>query len=235
MKEITIGKLGNQPFPITDETVSRHHAILRMEDNGRLTITDTHSANGTYIKMKDGSFKRISQLEIGPNCILRLGPTLVVKVRDLLQSNKPPQPTPTRVDITALRYMMMHYQKNKMELEQKKSTNGLLRMLMMPIATLSAMVLPTVIKSLDDNISQVLVYASPVCVLLVCFLFFLLLNNKNKELIRKQAELDQNFHRNYCCPKCHCPFGNRLYEHILNEGQCPKCKSAFYETCQQDI
>lgn len=230
MIEIVIGKMGNQPFPITEPTVSRRHALLRKDDDGKLTITDTNSANGTFIKMKDGSFKRITQpLTIASSCILRLGPSLVVKVSDLL----PKLQSPEKVDISALRYMIMHYQSNRMQLEQKKTSNNNLRMMMMPVASVLSIAMPIILKQVDEDASALLMWIPPLCVITVCILFYILINIKNRKIIEQQAELERNFKIGYCCPKCHWPFAGKLYEHILNEGQCPKCKVKYYE--RQDI
>ncbi len=48
LSAITIGRAQASDFPITDELVSRNHAVLR-EDAGVVIIEDTGSANGTYV------------------------------------------------------------------------------------------------------------------------------------------------------------------------------------------
>lgn len=49
MKEITIGKLSDNNIVITNAMVSRHHAKISMDKDGRCSITDLQSTNGTYV------------------------------------------------------------------------------------------------------------------------------------------------------------------------------------------
>lgn len=46
---IRIGKANDNDFVVNDVHVSRYHARLIRDENGRLFIEDTDSANGTYV------------------------------------------------------------------------------------------------------------------------------------------------------------------------------------------
>lgn len=52
MKEIIIGRDGNQPFKISDKRicVSSNHASITIDDYGRWLLKDLGSANGTFIR-----------------------------------------------------------------------------------------------------------------------------------------------------------------------------------------
>ena len=55
--DILIGKQGNQPFALTENSISRKHAILHVDKvTGKMTLTDNGSLNGTYLRLNDGSF-----------------------------------------------------------------------------------------------------------------------------------------------------------------------------------
>ena len=57
--DIIIGKQGNQPFPLTESSISRHHAILHVDDKtGKVYLRDNNSTNGTYI-LNNNNFVRI--------------------------------------------------------------------------------------------------------------------------------------------------------------------------------
>lgn len=238
MKEVIIGKLGNQPFPITDELVSRRHAVLRVDDYGRITITDTNSSNGTFVRLSNGIYKRIvGTCELNDKCILRFGPNLVKSVHELLGTNVKQPNQPVEVDITALRYMMMHYQENKMKIEQKKSSNNLMRMMMIPISSVVVAGVGVLMNQMGDQVSLFVKILSPLCSLIVCAIFFIYLDRRSKALIRQSTQLDYNHRRNYCCPKCHFSFVGKIYDNILAEGCCPnpKCKARFYESTPQEF
>lgn len=47
--ETTLGRSAETTFPLDDMTVSRRHATVRVDDNGRVTLTDDGSTNGTFL------------------------------------------------------------------------------------------------------------------------------------------------------------------------------------------
>ena len=49
--EITVGRTNDNDLVISDGSISRLHATLRIE-NFRLTVVDNNSANGTYVNGK---------------------------------------------------------------------------------------------------------------------------------------------------------------------------------------
>ena len=52
--------MGNQPFPLTEASVSRKHAIFRLDEQTKqMTLTDHNSTNGTWLLGNDGLFHRI--------------------------------------------------------------------------------------------------------------------------------------------------------------------------------
>ena len=58
---------------------------------------------------------------------------------------------------------------------------------------------------------------------------WVLVDMKNKDLIRRKDQNERYFRKNYCCPKCGFHFGARIYDNILAEGRCPNnnCKCKF--------
>lgn len=76
-QEVIIGREGNQPFPITQEGVSRKHALLTIDDNQNWWIENltTVNGNGLYIRDEQGDFHPIEAQRISEDSVLRLGPT----------------------------------------------------------------------------------------------------------------------------------------------------------------
>jgi len=86
---VSIGRLGSNDICLEDPFVSRHHCVIRNEDDECL-IDDLHSANGTYLngdRVNNGLLKEGCLLQIGtskfivklqnPEESITLGQTLV--------------------------------------------------------------------------------------------------------------------------------------------------------------
>ena len=53
--DIIIGKQGNQPFKLTESSISRQHALFHLDEaTGKMSLRDSNSTNGTWILAKDG-------------------------------------------------------------------------------------------------------------------------------------------------------------------------------------
>jgi len=77
MKTIKIGRKTDNDIVINDQTkiVSRYHAVLKINDNGEITICDS-STNGTFInsvkvaKGADVSIEKGDEVRLGPHLLL---------------------------------------------------------------------------------------------------------------------------------------------------------------------
>lgn len=227
--DIILGKNGNQPFPLTESSISRHHASFHLDEkSGKMTLRDEKSTNGTYIQAKDGSFKRLyGETVVGLNTVVRLGAKHIFTIKELV--NTPPPP-PQSEDISKLRSVYEIYNANKMSLEAKTSNIMMLRIASM---SLSAIVInvPTRFIPQDamDPTTKVVIQA--VGTVLALVISWWLVDMKNKDLIRQKDQNERYFRKNYCCPKCGFHFGTRIYDNILAEGRCPNnnCKCKFTE------
>lgn len=74
MQTFIIGTEGNQPFKIASQMVSREHALVTIDDNGKWTLEDLHSTNGTSIRNEKGELVRVGKISITPDTYLCLGP-----------------------------------------------------------------------------------------------------------------------------------------------------------------
>lgn len=76
-QSINIGTQGNQPFKIKNPFVSARHARVDIDDNGRWTLTDLQSTNGTFVRDDEtGNMVRVSNIDITPLTFLCLGPNV---------------------------------------------------------------------------------------------------------------------------------------------------------------
>ncbi|MBQ4420385.1 MAG: FHA domain-containing protein [Bacteroidales bacterium] len=75
MEEIIIGREGNQAFkiPNTCNEVSRKHAKITIDDNGKWYLEDLKDNGTTFYMDENGSYRQTSGKFITPNTTIRLG------------------------------------------------------------------------------------------------------------------------------------------------------------------
>lgn len=225
--DILIGKHGNQPFKLTEPSISREHALFHKDEvTGRMTLRDNNSTNGTWIMANDGRFKRlVGEAPVGPNTIVRLGAKHTFMIKELLAGGK----KSVAVDISNLRAVYEKYQQDKMSLEAKTSNIMMWRMTSLSLGSIFAILLTMLVPkdfAGDTTVSSIIKIAGSVVAI---GLSWLIVDIKNKNLIRRKDENERNFRKKYCCPKCGYHFGTKLYENILAEGKCPNsnCRCKF--------
>jgi len=226
--DIILGKNGNQPFPLTESSISRHHASFHLDEkSGKMTLRDEKSTNGTYILAKDGTFKRLSGTAVvGMNTTVRLGAKHTFVIKDLVKQTTPPPPQAE--DISKLRAIYEAYNTNKMALEAKSSNIMFVRIAALTISATIANLLVSVV--VQENIDQTVRFVIQLIVTVIALaISWVLVDMKNKSLIRQKDQNERYFRKNYCCPKCGFHFGPRIYDNILAEGRCPNnnCKCKF--------
>lgn len=248
-RQIIVGKQGQQPFQILDPKVSRRHAILNIQDNGQIFLIDNDSTNGTYI-YNGQTFVRIIPKEpiaVSPDSMIQLGPDTRFHVRKVLArvggpapapngapngaDRQPPKKQPKKYDITHLRKISDRYTAKKMELESKTGMINGLRSCTI-LVSLIAGAAPTIISHGSDKKDMMLVTVLPIVLAVVLMIVLLIFINKyNKKLIKERNKNEHDYAVKYCCPDpdCHVSFRGKIYENILSERRCPRCKSEYYE------
>lgn len=256
--QIIIGTQGNQPFAIPDHRVSRQHAVLNIHPNGQYFIVDTGSTNGTFI-YDGTNFVRLypnQPYPVSPNTMIQLGPETRFHVRRLLEHRNPglvagnvhishphlqeiqsvqirqasrsvhPKSQPKKIDISQLRQVSEYYDEEKMKIESKTGMINGLRGCTVVIMMLAG-TLATFFTGEDDKLMSGIIGFGIAAVLMVVLLW--LINSFNKKLIQRRKENEQHYAVKYVCPECHISFRGKIYENILAEGTCPRCKTIFYE------
>lgn len=231
--DIIIGKQGNQPFKLTESSISRQHALFHLDEaTGKMTLKDSNSTNGTWILARDGKFKRlVGEAPVGLNTLVRLGASATFRVKDLLvkPSAKLVASEEKSVDISKLRMVYECYNQNKMSLESKTSNIMMWRMASLSLggifAVMISLILPKEVAG-NETISAIIKISGSV---LAIGISWFVVDMKSKGLIQKKDQNERYFKKNYCCPKCGFHFGLKLYENILAEGKCPNssCRCKF--------
>lgn len=255
-KQIVIGRHGQQPFPLQDPKVSGRHAVLIVNDNGGLELVDTDSTNGTFIyDSQRQQFMRISpqrRYRVTPDTMIQLGPETRFHVRKLVpppihvdvrgaatqtgSSLGPKQPqSPAKVDISPLRRVSDFYNEEKMRLQGKLGNINSLRSLTLVASIAAGTGGGFLAEQLgfggDNKIASGILGLGVAVILIVTLL--LIINNMNQKLIRQQSENEKKYAMKYVCPKCGLSFRGKIYENILAEGRCPKCKAEYYEALRR--
>lgn len=230
VKQIVIGKQGDQPFPINDPNVSRRHAVLYIDDaTGQINLVDNTSTNGTYIS-NGANFQRIppnQPVQVRPETMIQLGPDTRFHVRRLLPAT-PPKPKTKRVNIKELRNISENYLQRKEKLDgQTTSLQGLrsLSIVFTVIATTGSAFLA---DALGMEKGQTAIVTVGVLVVLVVS-FQLIISQRLKKVAAEKNENERTYAVKYCCPECHFSFRGKYYENILASGKCPNCKCEYYE------
>ncbi len=228
--DIKLGRTGNQPFPLTESSISKNHASFHLdEQTGKMTLRDENSTNGTYIKSNDGTFKRLyGETTVSLNTVVRLGVQQCFVIKDLIKQKTPLQPKPKTQDISKLRYVYEAYNSNKMSLEAKTSNIMMLRIASMSLSSIFVIIIPLFLPEnvVDDTTKKVIQVVGTILALIISWV---LVDMKSKDLIRQKDQNERYFKKKYCCPECGFHFGPRIYENILAEGRCPNnnCKCKF--------
>jgi len=239
MKQIIIGKEGNQPFVINDPNVSRRHAYLNIDEaTGQMQLVDNKSTNGTFVYNGSGFVRLFANqsYNVSLDTMLQLGPNTRFHIRRLFQKpippkkpEKPEKPKVKRVDIRPLRIAHDFYNKEKVEIETKSGmVNGLRSCTI--LVSLTAAGGGKLIASglgIEDEVTGWVLGILLGGVLMAILLT--LINRFNKKIIHRRNKNEHDYAIRYCCPECHTSFKGKIYENILAEGRCPKCKAEYYE------
>ena len=238
-QQIVIGTSGNQPFPIPDPKVSRRHAILAVKANGQYFIIDNGSTNGTFI-FNNNEFIRLypnQPYPVTPDTMIQLGPETRFHVRRLIAQPQQPQgpqkpkpkPQPKKVDISHLRTIAEEYDTQKMSLESRSGMINGLRGCTVLITMLAGTVgtILTNRETGDNKMTSAIICMGIAIILMVTLLYFI--NVFNKKLLVRRKENEQNYAIKYTCPECHVSFRGKIYENILAERSCPRCKTIYFD------
>lgn len=233
-----IGREGNQPFVITDEFVSRQHAVFSYDENtGVMTLIDKSKPGvGTFVKMGN-HFQQVYQCTVDANTVVRLGPYYVFKIAQLFQKrpesgNVNQTEKEKKEDISHLRDVAENYEETKLKLEQKQANINSLRGLTLA-TTLAGAAIGAIIPKLLSNGQESEWYLSligPVIALALMAFLMIYCNQASKNIIREKNQNEKKYKLSFKCPNCGRSFVGKLYENLIAEGKCPKCNIQYYDS-----
>lgn len=213
MTVFTIGRNGNQPFPIQGERVSSEHARVTIDEQGRWLLEDLNSSNGTYIYDSSGRLIHIRRKEIDEYTRIVLADATPMGAtfyaHHLLEHNKDEYRSEFKYLLEL--YGRLHDERQRLEHRIKQRRiwlNFIPGLVSCLIGLLMRVVFP------DDRMLLIAMMSASTTLL---SLLVSLINNSDNRL-RLHVEKMQ---RLVTCPKC----GRPLSDYDLTNQLCPACKS----------
>lgn len=219
---IIVGRQGNQPFPITDHTVSKKHVELTVLDDGKVQVKDLDSANGTFI-----DDVRIIKKVVDRNTVVRLGASYTFCIKDALPQVAPPPPPTPEYSIKPLKSVWDEYDAALMALAGKNRRIGLVTRLS-SVFTIGGGVLGGALRSMDglEAVSNISLVASGIGLVIM---IYSIIQSVSFDYTKEKKALDDKFEQNYVCPNPQCRhyLGLKKYSILSQDKQCPWCRSKF--------
>ena len=225
--EYIIGREGNQPYPITDKTVSRHHCSLTPCGDGSYLLKHLSATGDTYV-----NGRQVIRATVTENDTLQLGPQFTIKISQLLaHQDKITGKNISGGQTEQMAYSIAHlekiwdaYSEQKIKLQQETIQGQNYRMLL-PVASSVIVFLASFLlgEGLPARLLQVVILAGG------SFWIYKTVSNKQQQSPEKQDKLNQQFMIDYVCPKCKNFLGYVPYRNLKNKGTCNYCKTKWID------
>lgn len=221
MYTIIVGREGNQPFPITEEGVSRQHLQVAVPDrmDGEWVVQDLNSANGTFIQQKDGTFERVSgSLRLTWDTVIRMGPANMYGRTFWLCQLTQTDPNDYARQFTELNRRLDAFVAEKKqqteELERQKKQAAITRAIItISVVLIISLILPVVFEMEQQTAMTLRIVAMSITGAIIPIFF----------LSKKSDSSSKDYKAVFRCPNGKC--GRPLSEYDIRRGQCPACKA----------
>ena len=224
MTIIKIGRMGDQPFKITDLDVGRLHAQLTVHDDYTLVLEDCNSTTGTYINLHKIIRKRVTL-----NTEIRLGNNMVFKVYKLLPNAlidviKLKNKEKIKQTFQTLEPIWNAYENERAHLDKKSNRSILLNRMPYLVTLLSGIISGFFSSTLLVKI--VVPGGAFILTTIVAFVIDKHGEKKRKESVEKNRELESLLKESYLCPNPECQkfLGNTPFDKLKHERHCNYCK-----------
>lgn len=236
--ELILGRQGNQPMPITDRSVGRRHAVLRILPDGTYEIEGIES----HEILIDGM--AYAKKRITADTPIQLG-GLHTTVQQLLTAPMPPcrpagngtpaggaqaaaQPPNVAAEFDRLEKVWKGYREETRKLQMSVTKLNNMRMAILPLGSLIG--IGASLASTDNNAMRMVGSVIGVIFSVAISLIIGQLSMKRQRAAQEGTEeLTAKFMLNYTCPnpKCRRFLGNTPFKVLKAQGTCPYCKAKF--------
>lgn len=223
--EIIVGRRGEQPFSITDKSVSGKHLKLTTMPDGNVLVEDLGSSNGTFIEGV-----RIMRKVVSRNTVIRMGLHYTFKISDVLpetpkinnvkkqaQNVTSTQKIVPEYSIRYLKNVWEEFESTKEELDEKNKNIQLWRSAA-PIFTMGSGALGVMF-----HYAFILTFIG---LGLTIYAFYMA---KNFDYKKSLKEAQDRFENKYLCPNCKHSLENRKYKMLVQDKKCRYCGCKFKE------
>lgn len=250
-QSVIIGRQGQQSVSIDDMSVSKRHLSATPMPDGRWSIEDLGSTNGTYVNglpvvtaiVDADTPLMLGSLQTTLRQLLNLAPApKVVPKPAPVHAAEPapistPAPSPTSapaeptvaadgsVSIKHLEAVYEKYRHDTLTIARRRNHASVYRILPMAIG------MPLVMGLVG-------MFTTDIAVKGVCMGGLMALGSAltlrmipmGDRLAEEQFDINRRFQIDYSCPCCHNFMGAaKPYEVLVKQGQCPFCKAKFRE------
>lgn len=212
---ISIGSAEDNDIVVDDAQVSRHHAELFQDEEGRWTLTDLDSTNGTFVNDQQIACKHVSKTDV-----IRLGnqyETTLVKIQN--DNNDYSE------QFNALKKVYDDYIKEKVRIQSSNQFKTRLFQ-SMPFAMTGIVGIIIGVLGKSNPVLLVIGLCITVCAPTIGIYLGAKQSSKIPQLLQ---ELSNRFKIDYVCPKCGTFLGEIPWESLRNRKQCPvgTCKAKW--------
>lgn len=250
-QSVIIGRQGQQPTDIDDLSVSKRHLSATPMPDGRWSIEDLGSTNGTYVNglpvvtaiVDADTPLMLGSLQTTLRHLLNLAPApkVVPKPAPVHAAEPAPISTPAptsasapaepavgadgSVSIKHLEAVYEKYRHDTLTIARRRNHASVYRILPMAIG------MPLVMGLVG-------MFTTDIAVKGVCMGGLMALGSAltlrmipmGDRLAEEQFDINRRFQIDYSCPCCHNFMGAaKPYEVLVKQGQCPFCKAKFRE------
>ena len=216
-KEYIIGRCPETAVQIPEgrNGVSSKHVKITVHDDGEWEVEDLNSANGTFVKDRNGNFQRVYRKKITEKTVLRLGqqgPDSFVFMAHRVVA----EPNNYAYEFKHLQKLLARQRDEEEALERKNSRNMNIVKLGAPAAMVLCMGLDMVVPALKDNPSlNLMVSRGAMCLAPFVVGMFFGIDRKGAKMV-KQRRL-----KVLTCPCCNHPVSDYDIENL----QCSRCRA----------
>jgi hypothetical protein len=211
MITIKIGKAEDNDYIINDPHVSRHHALLKVNEDGSYIIEDLASGNGTFVNGQQILCKKITlsdRIILGNKCEINIS-DILNKINDY------------SIEFDLLKKIYKKYQSEKVKIQSSNQFKT--RILQsLPFAFPGIVGISLGISGFANLnvlfVSLFVAIIAPVC--------GIVMGAKQAAKTPEQLQiLSDKFKIDYVCPKCGVFLGEIPWQSLKNRGKCtnPSC------------
>jgi hypothetical protein len=213
--KVKIGKAADNDFVVNDPQVSRYHAQLTQDENGRLLLEDLGSTNGTFV-----NDSQIVKKNVSASDKVTFGANYILTINDILKRDNDYSD-----EFLHLKKVYDEYTKEKIRIQSSNQFKTRLFQ-SLPFAVIG--VIGIVLGFMGRADKSIFIFSFILAVLAPTIGIYFGARQAAK-IPAQLHHLANQFKIDYVCPKCGTFLGEIPWESLSNKKQCPvsSCKAKW--------